>query len=64
MHDVEGGTVTTLAHGEVPAGRYSAVWDGTAASASRAPTGVYFARLVVRGDPGVETRICKVVLAK
>ena len=46
VFDVSGRRLTTLVHGEQPAGRKSVTWDGRKASGDRVPPGLYFARLV------------------
>ena len=46
IFDTAGRRVTTLVHGDQPAGRSSATWDGREAGGQLAATGLYFARLV------------------
>src|SRR5262245_17850304 len=38
-------TIRTLVHGELPAGRHSAIWNGTDDSGRRVPAGAYYYRL-------------------
>ena len=62
VHDLRGGSIATLANGAAPAGRYSVVWDGSAAGGGRAPAGVYFVRLAVSAGGRNETKLRKIVL--
>jgi hypothetical protein len=53
VFDLAGRRIATLAHGPLPAGPQSAHWDGSDAQGVRAPSGVYFARLIT--EDGVAT---------
>lgn len=57
VHDLRGACVATLARGSMAPGRYSAIWDGHMYDGEKAPTGVYFVRLLA----GRESRLSKVV---
>ncbi|MBK9303358.1 MAG: carboxypeptidase regulatory-like domain-containing protein [bacterium] len=60
LYDAAGRRVRTLAGGEMTAGEHVAVWDGQTEGGSRAPSGVYFARLTAMGASSVQ----KLVLVK
>lgn len=60
VFDAHGGLVATLFDGERNAGAYSVDWDGRAAGASFAASGVYFARIEHNGS----VRTKKMVLLK
>ncbi len=60
IFDVRGREVATLASGAAAPGEKSAVWDGTYADGSAAPSGIYFLRLTAGRARVVE----KVVLAR
>jgi hypothetical protein len=60
LYDAAGRRVRTLAGGEMTAGEHVAVWDGQIEGGSRAPSGVYFARLTAMGACSVQ----KLVLVK
>lgn len=60
LYDAAGRRVRTLAGGDLVAGEHVAVWDGQTESGSRAPSGVYFARLTAAGASSVQ----KLVLVK
>jgi len=60
LYDAAGRRVRTLAGGELAAGEHVAVWDGQTEGGSRAPSGVYFARLTAAGASSVQ----KLVLVK
>jgi hypothetical protein len=53
VFDLAGRRIATLAHGPLPAGSQSARWNGSDAQGVRAPSGVYFARLIT--EDGVAT---------
>jgi hypothetical protein len=50
IYDVLGRKVTTLIDGRIEAGRHSVKWD-----ASNQSSGIYFARLTARQEPGLST---------
>jgi len=54
IFDAGGRRVVTLLRGDLPPGRRSVSWDGREASGSRAPAGLYFARLTT--DQGTASR--------
>ena len=56
VHDLQGRVVATLAEGNFPAGRHTAIWDGSGSGA-----GVYFVRLT---QDGQEIRVRKLVLTR
>lgn len=56
VHDVAGRLVRTLEDADLPAGDYSAVWDGGDAAGRNVGSGSYFARLRA-GDRVVVTRM-------
>ncbi len=60
LYDAAGRRVRTLAGGEMTAGEHVTVWDGQTEGGSRAPSGVYFARLTAMGASSVH----KLVLVK
>jgi flagellar hook assembly protein FlgD len=60
IFDVRGREVTTLASGAASPGEKSAVWDGTYADGSRAPSGIYFLQLAAGRARVIE----KVVLTR
>ena len=45
VHDLRGGRITTLVDAEVPAGDWTAEWDGLDSQGIAVPSGVYLARL-------------------
>ncbi len=45
IHDLRGRAVKTLVHGQLPAGRHDAIWDGRDFRGRLLPSGVYLARL-------------------
>ena len=53
VYDVRGRLVRRLAEGQRRAGPQSVVWDGTDASDTRVPGGIYFARLATKQDTRV-----------
>ena len=53
VFDLAGRRIATLARGPLPAGSHNARWDGSDAQGVRAPSGVYFARLIT--EDGVAT---------
>jgi hypothetical protein len=64
VYDVRGRCVATLLDHDLPAGRYSATWDGRAASGARAHAGIYFARLTATGSAAPGRELQKLVLAE
>ncbi len=58
VYSVRGGLVRVLTGGEVSPGLHAATWDGTDARGHRVGAGVYFVRLLCRGD----VRVRKVVV--
>ena len=60
IYSVLGGQVKTLASGELDAGQHRVAWDGTDASGSRVPAGIYMCKLVTEG----ETRTGRVTLVQ
>jgi flagellar hook assembly protein FlgD len=50
IHDVMGRRVASLADRTEEAGAHSATWEGRDARGSRAPAGVYWARLESAGE--------------
>ena len=54
LYDVTGRRVRTLLSRVVPAGRHNVTWDLTASSGERVSSGVYFARLVIKGKSTVQ----------
>jgi len=56
LHDVSGRVVRTLLDSEMPSGRHSVRWDGASDDGTRAPAGVYFARLL-HGAARATTRL-------
>lgn len=55
VYDLCGRMVKTLFSGQVPAGKYSAIWDGTNSSGKKMPSGVYICRLVAENKMSVRT---------
>src|SRR5688572_16689908 len=53
VHDAAGRTVATIAAAEFAAGPQAIAWNGTQADGTRAPAGVYFARLGFEGQSTV-----------
>jgi flagellar hook assembly protein FlgD len=64
VFDLRGAYIATLADGIAPAGRHSTVWEGAVDEGGSAPAGVYFVRLVWRGDGRTETAFRRVVLTR
>ncbi len=60
IFDICGRKATTIHSGELPAGYYTAYFDGTNNSGGQLPTGVYFARLLCNG----KTVVRKMLLVK
>ena len=60
VHDLRGGRVSTLVDAEMPAGEWTAEWDGLDSRGMPVPSGVYLARLEV--PTGVQT--VKMTLAR
>lgn len=60
VFDSSGRLVRTLADGALPAGIYSARWDGRDSSGEDVPSGIYYARLVC----GAESRVTKVAMIR
>lgn len=59
VYDVRGCLVRGLRTGTLPAGDYSATWDGRNAAGAAVASGVYFVRLMVAGS-AVSTRTVRV----
>jgi hypothetical protein len=60
LYDAAGHLVATLGEGNLAAGRYSAVWNGTGTGGRPVASGIYFARLQL----GAKTFVQKMVLLK
>jgi hypothetical protein len=54
LYDAAGHLVRTLVAEDLAAGEHAAVWDGQTEGGSRAPSGVYFARLTAAGISSVQ----------
>ncbi len=54
LYDAAGRCVRTLVSGDLAAGDHTVVWDGQTDEGSRAPSGVYFARLTAQGVSSVQ----------
>jgi hypothetical protein len=62
VYDVRGRLLTTLVDRELPAGHYSASWDGRISSGGRVHSGMYFARLTVLGGGASQVKLQRLVL--
>ena len=51
VYSVDGRLVREWVLGQVPAGRHRIEWDGRDSRGREVPTGVYFCRILVEGDP-------------
>jgi hypothetical protein len=60
VKDLQGRRIRTLLSGTIPAGRYSARWNGSDESGRRCAPGMYFIEL----EAGAERRTGRVVLAR
>jgi hypothetical protein len=54
IHDARGRTVTVLAEGDYPAGRFELAWTGVDDAGRDVPSGVYFARMTAGSFEGVQ----------
>jgi len=59
VFDLQGREVKVLLKGALPAGRHSAVWNGTDETGARVANGVYFARLTMGGNRTLMQRLVK-----
>jgi len=57
VYDVLGNHIVTLASGEIPAGNYSAVWDGKDGLGNPVSSGMYFCVLETNATGNISTRI-------
>jgi len=57
VYDVLGNHIVTLASGEIPAGNYSAIWDGKDVSGNAVASGMYFCMLKANTTGSISTRI-------
>lgn len=57
VFDVAGRQIRTLAQGPLPAGRFTAVWDGRNETGEALPSGVYFYRLSVDGKQATRSMV-------
>jgi hypothetical protein len=60
VYDVTGRLVRTLVEGDIPAGHFTANWDGRDQSGHVLPSGIYFGRL----EAGAEQRSVKLTLIR
>jgi hypothetical protein len=60
VHDARGGLVRLLVDGPRAAGGHTVRWDGRLESGSPAPSGVYFVRLELDGQPAARTRLVRI----
>lgn len=57
LYDVSGRAVAVLKEGKLPAGRYSAVWNGSGKDGKQVASGIYFAELRLGGKVFVRKMI-------
>jgi len=60
IYDLAGRTVNVLVDGTMPAGRHQVIWEGTDASGSQMPSGIYLCRLAGR----TQIRTIKLMMVK
>ena len=64
VYDVLGREIRTLVNGDMPAGTYSARWNGESDNGQPVPSGMYFVRMVA-GDSGTRfSAVRKLMLVK
>lgn len=64
IYDVRGRQIATLDSGRRAAGDYDAVWKGLRTDGSPAASGVYFARLTIRGEHDARILVTRLALVK
>jgi hypothetical protein len=64
IYDVRGRQIATLDSGRRAAGDHEATWQGLRTDGSPAASGVYFARLTIRGEHDTRTLVTRLALVK